>query len=156
MIQCLRVDYRLLHGQTALAWTQSLGADCILIANDALMRDDIQKATLKLAKPSGVKLVMKNIEDSIAAINSGVTDKYRLFILVKTIEDAWKLAEGVDRIRSVNVGGGAPKPDTRMLTKSVPVTKEEEGILKKMIEAGLEVEIRQVPGDNKVMVKDVL
>ena len=156
MIQCLRVDYRLLHGQTALAWTQSLGADCILIANDALMRDDIQKATLKLAKPSGVKLVMKNIEDSIAAINSGVTDKYRLFILVKTIEDAWKLAEGADRIRSVNVGGVAPKPDTRMLTKSVSVTKEEEGILKKMIEAGLEVEIRQVPGDNKVMVKDVL
>lgn len=156
MIQCLRVDYRLLHGQTALAWTQSLGADCILIANDALMRDDTQKATLKLAKPSGVKLVMKNIEDSIAAINSGVTDKYRLFILVKTIEDAWKLAEGADRIRSVNVGGAAPKPDTRMLTKSVPVTKEEEGILKKMIEAGLEVEIRQVPGDNKVMVKDVL
>ena len=36
------------------------------------------------------------------------------------------------------------------------MTKEEEGILKKMIEAGLEVEIRQVPGDNKVMVKDVL
>ena len=104
MIQCLRVDYRLLHGQTALAWTQSLGADCILIANDALMRDDIQKATLKLAKPSGVKLVMKNIEDSIAAINSGVTDKYRLFILVKTIEDAWKLAEGADRIRARQCG----------------------------------------------------
>ena len=35
MIKCLRVDHRLLHGQVAFSWTSALGADCILIANDA-------------------------------------------------------------------------------------------------------------------------
>jgi len=34
MIILTRVDHRLLHGQVAFSWTQSLGADCILIAND--------------------------------------------------------------------------------------------------------------------------
>ena len=53
MIQCLRVDYRLLHGQTALAWTQSLGADCILIANDALMRMTFRKQRLNWLSPAG-------------------------------------------------------------------------------------------------------
>lgn len=156
MIYCLRVDYRLLHGQTALAWTQNLGIDCILIANDELMKDDIQKATLKLAKPSGVKLVMKNIDDSIAAINSGVTDKYKLFILVKTIADAERMSRETSQIQAVNIGGVMPKKNTRMLTKSVPVTTEEEALLKKMLERDMEVEIRQVPGDTKVYVKDVL
>ena len=90
MIKLLRVDHRLLHGQVAMAWTQSLDSDCILIANDAVVNDNIRKTTMKLAKPNGVKLVMKNIEDSIAALNAGVTDKYKL----NKIATRW-LAEAV-------------------------------------------------------------
>ena len=32
MIQLMRVDHRLLHGQTAFTWSKAVGADCILIA----------------------------------------------------------------------------------------------------------------------------
>ena len=65
MIKKLRVDHRLLHGQVAFSWTSALNVDCILIANDSVMKDELRKTTLKMAKPNGVKLVMKNIEDSI-------------------------------------------------------------------------------------------
>ena len=34
MIKITRVDERLVHGQVAFAWTNSLGADCILVVND--------------------------------------------------------------------------------------------------------------------------
>ena len=90
MIKLFRVDHRLLHGQVAFSWTSALGADCILIANDAVMKDDLRKTSIKLAKPAGVKLVIKNVDDSIQAINSGVTDKYKLFIVVESIADAYK------------------------------------------------------------------
>ena len=60
MIKCLRVDHRLLHGQVAFSWTSALGADCILIANDDVMKDELRKTTIKMAKPQGVKLVMKS------------------------------------------------------------------------------------------------
>ena len=53
MIKLLRVDHRLLHGQVAFSWTQGLGADCILIANDDVPKNDIRKTTIKLAKPAG-------------------------------------------------------------------------------------------------------
>ena len=43
MIKNLRVDHRLLHGQVAFSWTSALGADCILIACDDVMKDDIRK-----------------------------------------------------------------------------------------------------------------
>ena len=39
MIKLLRVDERLIHGQVAFAWTNSLKADCILIVNDAVAAD---------------------------------------------------------------------------------------------------------------------
>ena len=105
MIKLVRVDHRLLHGQVAMAWTQSLDVDCMLIANDAIMKDEIRKTTLKLAKPNGVKLVMKNIEDSITALNSGVTDKYKLFIVVESIEDAHRLAVSCRNIRETHLRG---------------------------------------------------
>ena len=33
MIKMTRIDYRLLHGQVAFAWTNHLSADAILIAS---------------------------------------------------------------------------------------------------------------------------
>ncbi|MEG0735563.1 MAG: PTS sugar transporter subunit IIB, partial [Longicatena sp.] len=65
MIKAVRVDHRLLHGQVAFAWTKVLQTDCILIANDAVSKDQLRMSALRMAKPDSVKLVMKNIEDSI-------------------------------------------------------------------------------------------
>lgn len=50
MIKLLRVDHRLLHGQVAMTWTQELDTNCILIACDAVVKDDVRKTTLKLAR----------------------------------------------------------------------------------------------------------
>ncbi|SBJ32890.1 putative PTS permease [Klebsiella pneumoniae] len=50
MITLLRVDHRLLHGQVAFSWTQYVGADCILIANDSVPGDELRKTTIKLGK----------------------------------------------------------------------------------------------------------
>ena len=140
MIKLLRVDHRLLHGQVAMAWTQSLDSDCILIANDAVVNDNIRKTTMKLAKPNGVKLVMKNIEDSIAALNAGVTDKYKLFIVVESIEDAYRLAKGYAGIRSINLGGCKPKEDiVKTIYKTIPVTARDEEMLKELLNDGIEM-----------------
>lgn len=156
MVLMTRVDCRLLHGQTAVSWTSGLGADCILIANDAVVKDDLRKTTMKLAKPSGTKLVIKNIEDSITALNSGVTDKYKLFIVVESIADAAKLSLAVPAVDKVNLGLVKAKEGTRNISKSINVLLEEEILIRKMVEAGIEVEIRQVPNDKKVNAVSVL
>lgn len=156
MILLTRVDHRLLHGQVAFSWTQGLGADCILIANDDVPTNDIRKTTIKLAKPQGVKLVIKSIDDAIKALQSGVTDKYKLFIVVESIAHAHKLAEACPEIEQINLGGIKAKEGTRSLGKAVNVLPAEEVLLKELVTQGVEVEIRQVPGDKKVNVKDVL
>ena len=56
MIKLTRVDYRLIHGQVAMSWTHALDVDCILCASDAVAKDDMRKAALRLARPNGVKL----------------------------------------------------------------------------------------------------
>ncbi|MFC7395358.1 PTS sugar transporter subunit IIB [Scopulibacillus cellulosilyticus] len=156
MIKLLRVDHRLLHGQVAFSWTQNLGADCILIANDDVPVNELRKTTIKLAKPQGVKLVIKNIEDSIKALQDGVTDKYKLFIVVESVADAEKLVSAYPEIRQVNLGGVKAKEGTRNISKAVNLTPEEEELVKKMVKQGVEVEIRQVPNDKKIFTESVL
>ncbi|MEC5272699.1 PTS sugar transporter subunit IIB [Caldifermentibacillus hisashii] len=155
MIKLLRVDHRLLHGQVAFSWTNALQADCILIANDAIMNDDIKKTAVKLAKPAGIKLVIKNIKDSVEALNSGVTEKYKLFIIVESVKDANEIVSKVKAIKSINLGGTKSAPDKMQISKAIFITNEELNMLKEIESNGIEVEIRQVPGDKKLTIKEI-
>lgn len=130
MIRLCRVDHRLLHGQVAFSWTNAVGADCILVASDSVVNDEVWKTTLKLGKPAGVKLVIKNIADSVKAINSGVTDKYKLLIVVQSIQDANRLSKECSAIKSINLGG-AKKPGYRQISQAIYIGEEEEKPLEK-------------------------
>ncbi|HDS8140855.1 PTS sugar transporter subunit IIB [Klebsiella michiganensis] len=149
MITLLRVDHRLLHGQVAFSWTQYVGADCILIANDNVPEDELRKTTIKLAKPPSVKLVIKNINDAIESIKSGVTDKYHLFIVVESVNDAWRIASAVEEIKSINLGGIKAKAGSKNISKAINLLPEEIEQLQQLVGKGVEVEIRQVPNDRK-------
>ncbi|WP_338199760.1 PTS sugar transporter subunit IIB [Lactobacillus rizhaonensis] len=156
MIKLLRVDHRLLHGQVAFSWTQELGVDCILIANNDVPNNEIRKTAMKLAKPQGVKLVIKNISDSIKALKSGVTDKYKLFIVVESVADAYSLATAYPQINHINLGGTKPADGTKQISKAINVTNDDESKLKELVNQGCEIEIRQVPNDKKELYKEMM
>ncbi|HGP2681221.1 TPA: PTS sugar transporter subunit IIB [Salmonella enterica] len=149
MIVFLRVDHRLLHGQVAFSWTQYVGADCILIANDSVLNDDLRKTTIKMAKPPAVKLVIKNIADSIEAIKSGVTDKYKLFIVVESVADAYRLARELPDIKSINLGGTKVREGSQNIAKAINLLADEMTQLRELAAGGVEIEIRLVPNDRK-------
>lgn len=150
MIKLLRVDHRLIHGQVVFSWTSYLDADCILVACDAVVKDEIRKTTMKLSKPNGVKLVIKGIDDAADAINSSKTDPYKLFIVVESIADAEKLTAKCPQIKEVNLGGVKKTDDRKKLSAAVYANDEEIELIKKMIGRNINVEIRQTPGDNVI------
>ena len=153
MIKLVRVDHRLIHGQVALSWTNSIKADCILVANDTVVTDPLQKATLKMACPHNIKVVIKTVEDSIKAINSGKTDKYKLFIVVGSIGDAYQLIKEVPEITRLNLGGTKAREGTKNISKTINVLPDEEKQLKELAASGINLEIQQVPTDTVINYK---
>lgn len=149
MIQLVRVDYRLLHGQVAFSWTAGLGADCILLVSDTLLDDPVRVTSVKLAKPPGVKVVVKNIQESIKAIQSGITDKYRLFVVCETIQGAVRLVKETG-VKSLNLGGTSPGPEKKEIAPVVYVNPEEEKLLEEIKKAGVEVYIQMIPESKKI------
>ena len=149
MIKLTRIDHRLLHGQFAFSWTKFLESDCILLASDALVKDELKMSAMRMAKPTGVKLVMKSIEDSIKALNSGVTDKYKLFIIVESVEDAYRLVNACPDITLVNVGGMKSREDRKQVSKAVFVSDDDVEKLKELNGKGIELFVQLVPSDKK-------
>ncbi|MFC6179313.1 PTS sugar transporter subunit IIB [Weissella sagaensis] len=150
MIKLVRVDHRLLHGQVAVSWFNSLGANTILVANDAVANDDFRKSAIRLAKPDKAKLVMKSIDDSIKAIKSGATDKYKMLIVVESVADAEKLIKGTqDSIKTLNLGGTKAGENTVNYSKTINLTHEDEEILVQLQQSDVDIYIQQVPNEDR-------
>ena len=156
MIELLRVDHRLIHGQTGVFWTAHLHADCILICSDRLLQDPVRLSAVKLSKPMGVKLVIKNVADSIRVINSGVTYKYKLFIITEDNEYAFALMRGCG-IKSCNLGSMMPtKERTHMLNEAFAASDDELASIRKMVDEGYELYLQKLPTTAKVDVREKL
>lgn len=156
MIKLVRVDHRLIHGQVAFSWLKFLETDCILIASDGLLKDELRMAGLRMAKPSNVKLVMKNVEDSIKALNSGVTDKYNLLILCESVEDVYRLTKGTDRIKEINLGGTKAADDRKTISKAVHLSESDIEKVKELVNDGKNIFVQMVPDDVSVDVMKLL
>lgn len=153
MICLFRVDHRLLHGQVVFSWCSVLNPDCILVANDDVVKDELRKTTLKLGKPAGTKLVIKSVDDSIEAINAGKTDKYTLFAVVSSVEDAVRMAEACDQISSIDLGGTKARTGTHQVSRMIHLTDEEEALLAGAQAKGIDVYIQAVPSEAKAAFK---
>lgn len=156
MIKMLRVDHRLIHGQVGFTWTKFLEADCILIASDDLIKDELKMSAMKMAKPSGVKLVMKNIDDSVRALNSGVTDKYKLFILCETVEDMYQLVKRVPTITEINLGGMKNGSDRVQVSKAVHLSERDIERIRELLADGKTLTVQLVPDDSATAVEKLL
>lgn len=156
MIKLTRIDDRLLHGQVAFTWAPALGIDCLVIANDKVAKDDFQKMTLGLGKPSGMKLVIKSIPEAIAYLNEGKNASQKILLLINSVKDARAICNEVREIRSVNFGGIRGKEGSRSVSKSVSLTDDDVAMIREMLQTGLELEIRQVPTESKQMIQNLI
>lgn len=148
MVELLRVDDRLLHGQVAYAWSRNLPINLIVIANDAVSQDKTAKATFSLAKPAGMSLVISTVEKTVTFLGSEKAQNYRALVLVNNIADAATIARACN-IKSINVGGLRESKDSKRYTTAVCLTPDDVQTIRELASEGFEVAAQQVPADTK-------
>ena len=85
-----------------------------------------------------------------------MTDKYKLFVVVESVTDAYRLMTETKQFKSVVLGGTKAKENTKNISKAVNLTDEEIDLVKELISKQYEVEIRMVPTEKRIMAKDVI
>ncbi|SEI53728.1 PTS system, mannose-specific IIB component [Dyadobacter sp. SG02] len=156
MIKLLRIDDRLVHGQVALTWTPAVGAECLVVANDKVAKDDFLKMTMNLAKPANAKLLIKSIADTVTFLSDERAKPMKILVLVNSVQDAAALAHALPEVRSINFGGIRAREGARAISKAFTVTDAEVALIRDLLAKGIELEVRQVPTDEPRSIETLL
>lgn len=142
-----RIDGRLIHGQVANLWSTSLKISRIMVIDDEVAKNDIEKAGLKLACPPGVKLSILPVEKAAANILAGNYDSQRLFIVARYPDRFLKLVEHGVPLEALNVGNMSATPETRSITRTIHVTDKDVEDFKALAAKGVKLTQQMVPND---------
>lgn len=158
MIIQIRVDDRLIHGQIAVVWSKQFGTTHMVVANDQAATNEVQKMTLKMATPNGVKVLIRSVDDAIEVFNNPKSEKVKMFVLTNSIQDALKIAENckVESINVANVGRFDTSEHKTRLNADVVCNDKELEALKEVEKLNMETIHWVVPSQAKVSIKKLL
>lgn len=152
----IRIDDRLIHGQVALFWTNVLHASRIMVINDEIAADDLQKSLMRMAAPANVNTSILNKNNALENIKA---DKYagqRVLVVVKSpIDVLWLLEHGLD-ITSVNAGNMSGRDNTVSIRQNIHVTAQEMDAFNQLLARGVEITVIMTPNDTKIYLQDLL
>lgn len=143
----VRIDGRLIHGQVTNLWTTKLNISRIMVIDDEVAQNDIEKSGLKLATPAGVKLSVLPIEKAAHNILAGKYDSQRLLIVVRKPDRLLKLVELGVPIEEINVGNMSQSNETRSITKSINVVDQDVDVFNELNHKGVRLIAQMVPSD---------
>lgn len=144
----VRIDGRLVHGQVANLWTNKLTISRILVVDDEVAENKIQKSGLRLATPAGVNLSVLPIDKAADHILAGKYDKQRLFIVAKKPKTLLALVEKGVPIKEINVGNMMEDDGTRQVTRSINVVDEDVAAFRSLDKKGVKLTAQMVPNDD--------
>ena len=81
MIKWVRLDERMIHGQVATKWSQLLGVNRIIVADDQAASNEIIKKSLLMAAPANCKTAIVSVEKAIALCNDPRAEALSILLL---------------------------------------------------------------------------
>jgi mannose/fructose/N-acetylgalactosamine-specific phosphotransferase system component IIB len=152
MINFVRVDDRLLHGQIICAWVPFYSADLLIVASDDAASDTLLKGILMSCARNGLGVEVLEVAEATSELLGDLHNDDRVILVVGNLADALRLFEGGVTFKSLNLGNihHSAEASGRVLTESVTVDAEDESMLARLASMGVDIEIRDVPTTESV------
>lgn len=146
----VRIDDRLIHGQVAAVWSLATRATRMMVVDDQVVKDVVNKEALKMACPKQCKLSILTVEKAAANLVAGKYEGERVFIVAKGPKTIRGLYDHGFHMDQVNVGNMGGKQNTRMLKKAVSVSEEDIADFLYLAEKGVKITAQMVPTEEAV------
>jgi mannose/fructose/N-acetylgalactosamine-specific phosphotransferase system component IIB len=155
-IVLVRVDDRLIHGQILEGWLPSTRAEEVIIANDALALDVMQKMIMQTAIPCPIRLIVDSVDQIAAMLLDSEEGDIRRMVIVDNPIDALRLKRAGVQFDRLNLGNLRSGQLTTSLSRSVVVGDECLKTLCNIVEEGVRVNIQSVPFEKAVDLADLV
>lgn len=141
----VRIDDRLIHGQVAMIWTNSLSATRIMVVDNDASNSDLIKMSLKLATPTSVSLSVLTIEKAAARILTGAYDGQRVLLVIRSPENLLKLIKHGVMVDCANLGNQAPKGVATALNDTVALTEDSIEACRQLRKLDVKLTLKRLP-----------
>lgn len=154
-ITLLRIDERLIHGQIVTSWIGHCRADTILIADNTVAEDQLQRDLLTMATPPGVHLEIATLAGAMIFIQQQQVHN-SILLLVKTPMVVNTLLLSGLYIQHINVGNMGSKAGRKKYATTLWLTEEEKSSFEQLIDKNKQVSLQVLPTDNPINLNQLL
>lgn len=148
-IAAVRIDSRLIHGQTANLWTGHWSCDRYIIIDDETANDPTLKAVMRIACPAAVKLSVLTEDKALEYLtDKGHYGKERIVIIVKYLTGLVKLVEAGVKFDCGKIIVGTMVVGSKrktVINRNVKVSEEDVELFHKLADAGYEIDYQVIP-----------
>lgn len=144
-----RIDNRLIHGQVLESWVPYVHADCILVANDAVAGNPMQKILMTAAVPKGVGVFIETLAGAAKLLSGGMLIDRKVLLLLATSADAlslYRLGVPYGKLNLGNLHGGENR---RRVSCTIAFAPEDHANLGQLDAAGVQVVAQCIPADRE-------
>lgn len=146
-IVLVRLDYRLLHGQVVFSWVNSVGAQRIIVVDNAAASDEVKKGALKLAKPAGVRLNVFSVERALSKMKKLNTLGEKVMFIFGNVHEMLEFCRSY-KLDVINFGAAANHDGAEPVggkDTSVFLDASERADARKLLEMGISIYEQQTP-----------
>ncbi|MBQ1827119.1 MAG: PTS sugar transporter subunit IIB [Erysipelotrichaceae bacterium] len=147
-IVAVRIDSRLIHGQTANLWHGHWNCDRYIVIDDETANDPTLKSVMRLACPQGIKLSVLTEEKAVQYLTEpNHYGNEKIVIIVKFLTALVKLVEaGVQLSDTIVVGTMVIGEDrTKVINTNVKVSDEDIKYFHQLADRGYNIIYQVVP-----------
>lgn len=146
-IALFRVDERLIHGQVTVGWGVRLDPVRYVVVDDLLAESDWEQELYRLGTPSGVEVCFLDVPAATAELPHLDSLAGATVLLTRTLPTMARLAEGGSmQGREVNLGGIHHAPGRNAVLPYLSLGDAERASIRALLDAGVEVVARDLPG----------
>ncbi len=150
MIVLARIDDRLIHGQVTVGWSRFLAVEKIVVLSDELADDDVQRSFLAMAVPESTEFDLGSVAEIAARLKDPGYAQRRTLLLAASPSEFRRLILDLGyALPEVNVGGQRYADGRHKVCEGVLLTDEALSDLQALRDAGVKVEVRMIPSNDK-------
>jgi len=159
-ITLVRVDNRLIHGQILEAWVPFTRAACIMVVDDEVAGDFFRETVIRMAVPRAVEVIVSGIQEFSRDYRYATGQGKKAIVLFSTIADACQAFSAGFKFTKLNLGNvHHDQSESEKIRCSSCVFLDGNDIkcvLNLMDAEGVQVELRRIPQEEPVDVRDII
>ena len=156
MLQLVRIDDRLVHGQVVVGWGKSLQFNRIIVCDPDLGAEDWEQQLIKSACPPDVEILFFDEESLLDEIDIYINDKVKTIILIGKIDVLNNLINQNFPLNEINLGGIHYQSGRDQVLSYLYLSREEKLKLKSILSRGYHLFAQDLPTSKKYELKNMI